>query len=256
MRIHAAILCGPGRVRRQNQDNFYFNGSYRGSVDDVRNLKGELSDLPAGVFVVADGMGGETHGELASLETVRCLRAADHGSVDMEAVIDEANRRVCELITAYGGRRIGTTFAGLVLRDGHMTMTNIGDSRVYRFRNGILDRISRDHTVIQQLLDRGIIDEAKAKTHSARHKITQHIGIFPDEMLIEPYTVTGNLLPGDLYLICSDGLTDMVEDDEIARILGARGPVGRKAEALFKTALFNGGRDNTTVLVIEIAESE
>ena len=256
MRIHAAVVCGPGRVRKQNQDNFYLNGSYRGSVEDVRNLSGELHDLPCGVFAVADGMGGETHGELASLETVRCLRAADKPGIDMEAVIDEANRRVCELITAYGGRRIGTTFAGLVLRDGSVTMTNIGDSRVYRFRNGSLGRMSRDHTVIQQLLERGIIDEAKAKTHSARHKITQHIGIFPDEMLIEPYTVRDTLLPGDLYLICSDGLTDMVEDGEIARILGARGPVGKKAEALFKTALFNGGRDNTTVLVIEVAQGE
>ena len=257
MNLNAAVVCGPGRVRRQNQDNFYFNGSYRGSVDDTRDLTGVLYGLKDGVFAVADGMGGEKHGELASLETVRCLRAsAARGMADLAAVIDEANRRVCELIVCYGGVRIGTTFVGLNFAKSSVTMTNIGDSRAYRWRGGCLRQLSRDDTLIRQLLEQGIIDSEKAKTHSARHRITQHIGIFPEEMLIEPYTVTEAPCPGDLYLLCSDGLTDMVEDEEIEAILGSVGPVERKAEALFKTALFHGGRDNCTVLLVEVTEEE
>ncbi len=256
MKLDAAVVCGPGRVRKQNQDNFYLNGSYRGSVDDTRDLIGTLSGLPDGVFAVADGMGGEKHGELASLEAVRCLRAAAAGTVDLEQVIQESNDRVCELIMSYGGVRIGTTFVGLCFADGQVTMTNIGDSRAYRWRAGSLQQLSRDDTLIRQLLEQGIIDKEKAKTHSARHRITQHIGIFQDEMLLEPFTVTEAPQPGDIYLLCSDGLTDMVEDEQIEAILGAVGPLEKKAEALFKTALFNGGRDNTTVLLVETVEEE
>lgn len=255
MRLNAVIVCGPGRVRKQNQDNFYLNGSYRGAVDDTRDLIGSLTGLPGGVFAVADGMGGEKHGELASLETVRCLRAAaSRGVPDLEDVIRAANDQVCELIMSYGGVRIGTTFVGLSFAGDTVTMTNIGDSRAYRWRAGLLQQLSRDDTLIRQLLEQGIIDAEKAKTHSARHRITQHIGIFPEEMLIEPYTVRDLPRRGDLYLLCSDGLTDMVEDEEICAILGAIGPVQKKAEALFKTALFNGGRDNCTVLLVEVAE--
>ena len=230
MKIHAAVVCGPGRVRKQNQDNFYLDGSYRGSVDDKRDLVGELRDLDHGVFAVADGMGGETHGELASLETVRCLRAAcSAGMPDMEQTIQEANTRVCELIRSYGGARIGTTFVGVCLSPGRAVLTNIGDSRAYRWRAGEFTQLSVDHTVIRQLLEQRIITPEQAKTHPARHKITQHIGIFPDEIVIEPYTMVEAPQAGDLYLLCSDGLTDMVADLRIAEILGAQGSCRRKA---------------------------
>lgn len=255
MKLNAVVVCGPGRVRKQNQDNFYLNGSYRGQVDCACSLIGMVSCDESGVFAVADGMGGEKHGELASLETVRCLRQAHrNGRPDLASVINTSNERVCDLINAYGGDRIGTTFVGCVFTEHSARITNIGDSRAYLFSRGRLEKVSRDHTVIQQLLDFGIIDEEKAKTHPSRHKITQHIGLFPDELIIEPYSRDIDLVPGDLILLCSDGLTDMVDDTAIAGILGATGSFDKKAEALFKNALFNGGKDNTTVIVIEVVQ--
>ena len=209
--------------------------------------------LDSAVLAVCDGMGGESHGELASLETARTLRlCAARGSVDMEDVTAQANEKVCELITMYGGSRSGTTLAGLVMDQSRVRITNIGDSRAYLCRNGALRTLSRDDTVIQQMLDMGIITPEQAKTHSARHRITQHIGIFPEEMIIEPHTTEEVPRPGDLYLLCSDGLTDMVGDSMIGQILGARGSYVKKAEALFKTAMYNGGRDNCTVLIAEV----
>lgn len=255
MKLNAVVLCGPGLVRRQNQDNFYLNGSYRGQVDLSSNLIGKISCDESAVFAVADGMGGEKHGELASLETVRCLRQAQrNGQTDLVSVISDANEKVCGLIESYGGDRIGTTFVGCVFSPGGARITNIGDSRAYLFSKGRLEKVSRDHTVIQQLLDFGIIDELKAKTHPSRHKITQHIGLFSDELIIEPYTKDIQLEAGDIILLCSDGLTDMVDDTAIAGILGATGNFDKKAEALFKNALYNGGKDNTTVLLIEVEQ--
>ncbi len=251
MKLNATVICGPGKVRRQNQDNFYFNGSYRGTVDDVRNLIGTLRVDESGIFAVADGMGGETHGELASLETVRCLRASSFlDSTDFESVIAEANDRVCSLIMSYG-TRIGTTFVGMNFRGGRVTVTNVGDSRAYRLRGKRLEQLSLDDTLMRQMIEQGLLDAEKARKHPHRHRITQHIGIFPEELVIEPHTRNEAVLPGDLYLLCSDGLTDMLDDEQIEAILAAEGPVQKKAEALFKTALFNGGKDNCTVLLIE-----
>lgn len=253
MKVQAIAICGPGRVRAQNQDSFYLNGSYRGEVDDTRSLIGSTC-FESGILAVADGMGGEKHGELASLEAVRCTRQAQkNGSSDLSRIIFESNERVCALMDMYR-ERIGSTYVGLSFEGGSVTVTNIGDSRAYLMRSGVLRRLSRDHTAIQRLLDMGVINAEQAKTHKARHQITQHIGLYPDELIIEPFTDNISVLPGDMYLLCSDGLTDMVTDPDIESILAAKGSLHDKACALYKSALFNGGRDNCTVVLAELTE--
>jgi serine/threonine protein phosphatase PrpC len=203
-------------------------------------------------------MGGEEYGELASLTAVSVL---GDFSRDFDARADEyirrANEIICDAIEKNGGMRIGTTMAVLSVSGRTARAYNIGDSRIYFMRDGVLRQISLDHTQVQRLINQGIITPEKAKTHPERHKLTQHLGIFPEEMIIEAYKAEPiEVQPGDIFLLCSDGLTDMVEDADIAAILAACGSPEEKSSALIAAALNNGGRDNVTALVVNAVRYE
>lgn len=250
MKFCSAAVCGPGRVRQENQDNLYLNGKIR---------KTPLCSLQAQkrgrmLAAVADGMGGETHGDLASLAVVRLLQLRRPRSVRalLEAA-QAANGKICRLMQTHQSRS-GSTLAALLLREDSAAVVNLGDSRCYRLRGGTLTRLSRDHSVVQQMIDLEILTPEQARTHRSRHKLTQHLGIFPDEMLLEPHVAEVPLEAGDRFLLCSDGLTDEVEDGELERLLGM-GPVEQAAKTLFDLAMERGGRDNITVLVVEAARS-
>ena len=125
----------------------------------------------------------------------------------------------------------------------------VGDSRIYMMRSGMLQQISKDHTIVQQMVDSGAITKEEARTHKRRHILSQNIGIFPDELIIEPHFAEPiELKEGDVFPLCSDGLTDMVSDDAIRTILANN----EDAEGLVAAALENGGRDNVTVIVIKV----
>lgn len=151
------------------------------------------------------------------------------------------------------GARIGTTFVGLSAVGDMGRILNIGDSRAYLLRAGRLTKLSRDHTQAQQMLDLKLITPEQAASHPDRHKTdAAPWGIFPEEMIIEPYESDGfPLHRGDLFLLCSDGLTDMLTEAELAQIL--RGPlrVSEKADYLYKAAVQHGGKDNITVVLVQ-----
>ena len=276
MTFNSFAICGPGRVRAENQDNLYINGKYRENVADKSVFRyGNISN-DGGLYAVADGMGGEQHGELASLIAVQEMRNADftEGLPGMTRYLIERNADICDLMLRNGGMRSGTTFAGLYIRstgtdDPNVggvdagadnavvpiaNVINIGDSRVYLLRDGLLTQISYDHTSVRQMIELGAITIEAARSHPSRHKLTQHLGIFPDEMVIEPYTVSFPIEKNDLFLLCSDGLTDMLEDYEIQGILNSSAFVEKMAGALFNTAMQNGGKDNITILIVQTAD--
>lgn len=204
------------------------------------------------MVAVADGMGGEAHGDLASLATVKLLKKTPPRDEEtMHRLMREANEEICEMMRRYG-ERIGSTLTMLCLQGKTARMTNIGDSRCYLFRDGQLRAISKDHTQVRQMVDMGLLTPEQARTHRDRHKLTQHLGIFPDEMLIEPEMVELEVCAGDLFLLCSDGLTDMVKDASIAQVLKSEKTPKEKAEELFAQAMENGGRDNITVLLVAV----
>lgn len=249
--IGGAAVCGPGRIREQNQDNFYLNGIYREDpcATEIRCERGHYFDR--GFFAVADGMGGEKFGELASCIAVRSLDVLlkPHGNEDVSRYLLERNEEICALIREKGVRS-GTTFVSIDIQDSRVDVTNVGDSRAYLLREGRLRQISKDHTAIRQMVELGVVTPEQAATHPDRHKLTQHLGIFPEELVIEPYTVTGSLRDGDLFLLCSDGLYDMVEDSVLESALKETGTLDQKATHLFDLAMQAGGRDNITVLLI------
>ena len=234
-------------------------GHVRASNQDALAL---LNDC--GVWIVADGMGGHPAGDVAAQTAVAVAteraraRAAwlhEHPGSAPEFVTDlvtSANRRIHDLMLMKPSLRgMGTTFVALVIT---MTPTpiahiaHLGDSRAYRYRAGQLTQLTRDHTLVQKLVQRGLIDEATALIHPERHVLTKGLGMGAD---MEPELTSIPVVPQDLIVLCSDGLTKMLEDAAITSVLSsANDDPHRACHTLIEEALKRGGEDNVTVIVV------
>lgn len=265
IRFSSAVSVDKGLIRSNNEDNFYYGGKFLTAEnrDDSNTFSVAHSD-DIQVFGVFDGMGGEALGEEASFvaaEAVgKCHKNLMSDKADINASIcksvQDANDTICRKIMENGGKRIGATYSVLVIDKDSASIFNVGDSRIYMFRNGELRQISVDDTMSQQLINIGILTPEQAKTHKDRHKLTQHLGIFPEEMIIEPHIMQNiEIKKGDKFLLCSDGLTDMLTDEEICAILGSNKSCTELTKDLVSAALKNGGKDNVTTLVVS-ADSE
>ncbi len=204
-----------------------------------------------GVFAVCDGMGGERFGGEAAAIAVSSLAGIAPRALPLQAgaAIDRANAAICRLMEERGAR-IGTTLAALSVCDGGCWCANLGDSRVYHRRGETLRRLSADHTRAAQMIGAGILSPEEAARHPARHQLTQHLGIFPEEFTLEPHTAEAALLPGDDLLLCSDGLTDGVSDAAIAGCLLRERLPRQAADGLLSLALAAGGRDNISLILL------
>lgn len=255
MRIHYAAATHPGLLRENNEDNFYVQGRYRTDVNQKKMSFYGKAMANTFLAAVCDGMGGESSGEIASLLAVETL--IPHGLSELpEAALEDicrANEKVCEFITENGGQRSGSTLAALYIDNNMILCCNVGDSRIYRFRDHQLTQLSKDHNRAQQMLDQGLLAPDQIKNFRDRNVLIQYLGIFPQEMTLDPCVVPASvLIPGDIYLICSDGLTDMLWDGEIAQILDSGSNVTRLTDALIQEALASGGRDNVTVVIVKV----
>lgn len=210
------------------------------------------------IWAVADGMGGQAAGRIASQIAVRCIEECDSsGLVDQARIADLVTHANAEIL-AYGTRHpeaagLGTTVAGIALvmlaGQTHWLVFNVGDSRVYRLSGGHLIQESTDHSEVQYLVDQGTISADQARTHPQRNVLTRCLGsVQPPkaDMRLVPYLV------GDQILICSDGLTSEIEDATIERILLASPNTGDAVRELINTALSHGGHDNVTAVVVEV----
>ena len=254
MQLTGYGITHQGNVRQNNEDNFYLFGKYRKDVNLLTlEEEGEISDEKAlvGVF---DGMGGEEAGEIASLIAAEGVEPAVIEMAETEALkqLQSINENVCREIIERNAR-VGTTAVLLYFDKSEVVSVNIGDSRAYCFRDDKLIRLSKDHSEGQNMVENGMLSEEEAKKNNAWHKLIQYIGIFPEEFIIEPYS-TGRrqVNEGDLYLLCSDGLTDMLSDEDIASIIRKKGMDDLKetAHLLLDSALSSGGKDNVTIVLI------
>lgn len=257
MNIQASVVCHVGCVRSGNEDNYYLQGQIRQDVEQPNTRAQFAGPDTCVLFAVADGMGGEAQGEFASLTAVKSLRACAMKQVRAAAArsINRANALICREMDRIG-RRMGTTLAALYMDAGKAVVCNVGDSRVYLLRGGSLIQLSTDHSQVQQMIDLGILSPETARTHPSRHVLTQHLGIRAEEMLLQPaFSEELELKSGDTFLLCSDGLTDMVEEDMICAILSSGEPE-HQTQALLERALAAGGRDNVTVLVAAVCADQ
>lgn len=252
MRKHiSACGCNIGRTRNNNEDNFCFNNivlqAENRGLRDVLFASGTL-DKPfcTGIF---DGMGGEAFGELASYIAATVLKERSTSCIGTpeKTLLDacnEANSLICMEARKRAVSIIGSTMTALWLEKNDAVLLNLGDSKAFLFRDGSLNQISVEHT------DRARLEELGITMRKPR--LTQHLGINPTDMLLEPAIWRGNTLPGDRFLLCSDGLTDTVFESEIANALLAISEPSDCVRKLINAAIENGGRDNITVIVCDI----
>jgi protein phosphatase len=224
----------------------------------VRNEDAYVFEPP--LFGIADGMGGARAGEVAAGIAAAALkdgRRAVDGEASLEAIIGEANRRVWERSVAdphTAGMGTTVTVAFVDTTAERVVFGHVGDSRAYRLRGTELEQITTDHSLVAELVQSGVLTPEEAERHPQRSAITRAVGT---ERAIEAdvFSVPGR--PDDLFLLCSDGLTDMLTEDEIAAaILGAGREPAAAAKALVDAANEHGGEDNITVVLFELAEGE
>jgi serine/threonine-protein phosphatase Stp1 len=236
VRIESASATHEGRVRDHNEDSF----------------SSRESD---GFWAVADGMGGHEGGEWASAALTERLDALELPD-DFEAArakVADTVREANAAIVAEGrkrGRSMGTTLVAMLLRGGRYAVFWVGDSRAYRLRDGQLEQLSRDHSQVQEMVDRGMLTAEQAADHPMGHVLSRAVGV-DDEVEVDQ--AEGEVTPGDTFLLCSDGLHGYVDESDIARLL-ARGAPDRAVEEMVERTLAAGAPDNVTVVAICTSE--
>jgi protein phosphatase len=230
-----------GRKRKLNQDYMYT------SEQPVGNLPN--------VFIVADGMGGHNAGDYASKVTVETMVSDIKSSFEKNPLkilgraIETANevihKKSCENIEYEG---MGTTVVAATYIGGFLQIANVGDSRLYLVNDREIRQITRDHSLVEEMVRIGGIARAEARNHPDKNIITRAVGVSDT---VEPDFFTVKVEEGDTVLMCTDGLTNMLEDEEIRMIINGSRDIAEKAEKLVVAANDNGGRDNVTVILIE-----
>lgn len=248
MKFEFASALDTGRVRKNNEDAVAL-------------------DAECGLAILADGMGGYNAGEVASGMASQIVRdglaawiraratppGPDELRRAMGDIVEQANRAIFDAATQeaqYAG--MGTTLVMLALAGDGVLVGHIGDSRAYRLRARRIERLTRDHSLLQEQLDAGLITVAQAARSIHRNLVTRAMGVEP-EVTME--THRHDLAEGDLLLLCSDGLTDMLDDSEIAELMGAAAPLQTLCESLVQAANQAGGKDNISVVLVRVGES-
>ncbi|MCP4117548.1 MAG: Stp1/IreP family PP2C-type Ser/Thr phosphatase [Desulfobacteraceae bacterium] len=238
--IHLFGQTDPGLVRKNNEDTFFI-------------------DKQRGFCLVADGIGGTRGGEIASRlfveESLTSFAMPDALTESLAADLirqsfQRANAAILEYATANPGcKGMGCTAELIAFFPDGFVLGHMGDSRSFRLRNNSFKQLTTDHSLVQEQLDQGLISPEEAKAHSYKNVILRAVGIEEHPALD---IIKGKVFPGDLFLLCSDGLTDMVSPDLIQSLVSSSGTLEAKTTALVHQAKANGGRDNITVVLAEI----
>jgi len=249
--LEVATATDPGMVRSHNEDSI-------------------AADAASGFVILADGMGGYNAGEVASgiaaallgTNLKQVLTSAEPGGIEPESgeplavkilreQIAGANASIYQAAISqpqYAG--MGTTLVVGLFYDNRLSVAHIGDSRLYRLRQDEFKQITRDHSLLQEQIDSGMISEQMAKLSHNKNLVTRALGIDPE---VEPEIHTHEVEAGDIYLLCSDGLSDMVEDGEISLTLSSlQANVQLASQQLVQMANDNGGRDNVSVILVRV----
>ncbi len=246
MHLAVAARTDTGRMRRGNEDNLHADANEH-----------------RGLFIVADGMGGHAAGEIASqmavdvliseLAAVNDLTAQAAGEKFSEA-LKLANRTVYERTTKELEKSgMGSTASALLLSDTHYLIGHVGDSRIYLVRDGKMNQLTKDHSLVQEQVDAGLITAEQARNHPQSNVITCCIGMSGD---IEPDVIAGETKVGDVFLLASDGLTGMVDDRRLLQLLQSRASPERIVNAMIADANNNGGIDNITAIVVKVVTAD
>jgi serine/threonine protein phosphatase PrpC len=234
--VEQAFASDTGRQREANEDSYFVH---------------------APLFGVADGMGGAQAGEVASRIAAEAFEPFERGEEPPEAylrgVVEQANGRIHSLAESDSARSgMGTTLTAALLEDDEISLAHVGDSRAYLFRDGELRMLTSDHSLVEELRRQGRLTDEQAQDHPQRSIITRALGPEPE---VEIDTMTLRARPGDIYLICSDGLTTMTKDERIREVLASADSLDAAAKELVAEANAAGGRDNITIVAFRVEET-
>lgn len=248
--LDAACYCNTGKVRKNNEDNFLFDGRCLPETNEGLKHPVSMTHTLRKEYCVAvfDGMGGENFGEAASFAAADGMQSITRRLKDYffpeRRFLKDMCTKLNDLVLARANElctnRMGSTMVALYFSSGYVYTCNIGDSRAYRLRDGEFLQLSVDHV------------EKRPEGERKKAPLTQHLGIDPEDVQIEPYIAKGKISKGDTYLLCSDGLTDMLTNFEISDIMLSCEEPADCAQKLIQAALEHGGRDNITVIVCRI----
>lgn len=255
MGLKAVCGCNQGKKRAGNEDNFYFNGQYMSSdnhgLPEIWTKKLTLRN--DSFFCVFDGMGGGDYGEVAAYTAAKATKEFLDGEASINPCdITPSLENLCQVVNEavfhaganLGASQTGSTLAGLYFHAGQVWVCNLGDSRCYSFRAGRMKQLTQDHTDEEFMKENGITGR--------KPYLTQYLGIDPEEMTIVPSIKSYYLEKGDRFLICSDGLTDMVKEQQICNLMGRSVYMEECVDTLIRAALNGGGKDNITAIVLEV----
>ncbi len=242
MQLSVAAATDVGRIRSGNEDSLYAD-----------------ADPERGLFIVADGMGGHAAGEIASEMAVQIVaREMVHirnlaGEEPLSAMSDalrSANRAIFERTIIEADKQgMGTTASCLMLGTGRFVIGHIGDSRIYLLRDGTFRQVTKDHSYVQEQVDAGFLTPEQARYHPYSNVITRCVGA---NAAVEADVLTGEIKPGDLWLVASDGLTGMVEDPQLRKIMETKSTPGAMVNSMINEANKRGGLDNITAIVVQV----
>lgn len=234
-----------GRIRDSNQDSYYIS---------------EEDNLPYGLYILADGMGGYAGGEIASSLAVNAVKTYITNNLKKDEYSKEKFKQVIKEAIEYANMMVnekaeqneqisemGTTLDVVVIYGNRIYIGHVGDSRVYRIRKNIIRKLTNDHSYVEKLLKDGTITKEEAINHPKKHMLIKVVG---SKTFVEPDIIEKKILDDDIILMCSDGLTNMVQDEEIYNI--TKNEQENVAEKLVEEANKNGGHDNVTAIVIKI----
>jgi serine/threonine protein phosphatase PrpC len=246
-----------GLVRANNEDAFLLGTMFGGRRAEGKTLDRQIQGQEGLLLAVSDGMGGAQAGEVASALVVRSLRKLieeapqDEGQVDawLGRVVERVSTRVWEAARRSGRSGMGATLSALLLRNGYGHVAQVGDSRAYLLRAGRLHQVTHDQSYVQVLLDAGVLTPSEARTFPLRNVILQTMGQGPG---ITAALTRVALCQGDVFLVCSDGLTGSITDDELRDVMVSTPSLEKVAVRLVDLANERGGDDNTTVVLSRV----
>ena len=257
MRIDSCGASHVGNVRSHNEDNIYVRGNFRMEIakDNILIRGNEVSGPYT--FGVFDGLGGEACGEQASLIAALGLKTMETrlSTVDVDLYITTTHKAIIKEAKIKNAHNMGTTAVVFQAEGNKGTVFNVGDSRAYLYRDGKLEQLSKDHSVIQSMIDNGFGEAAMKHKESHSGELTQYLGM-PSEEEIEPeaYVRSFDVQPGDVVLLCSDGLTGELTEDEICNQIEKGRTISAEyiTTGLIKSAIDRSCKDNISVVICRI----
>ena len=243
MKLSSYSLTDIGKLRKLNQDYVFTSEVPVGTLPDL--------------FIVADGMGGHKAGEYASKCAVETMVSQINSSPERGCIrvisnaIREANRRVrAKAMSDDNYFGMGTTLVVASIDEDGLCVANVGDSRLYLISNGEIRQVTVDHSLVEEMVKMGELERKSARNHPDKNIITRAVGVMEE---VDPdFFEVEDLVVGDMILMCSDGLSNMLEDSEIMGIIEGEGTLKDKAQRLVAAANMNGGRDNITVILVRV----